>query len=96
MYNHTDIYSKCSALCKAKNINSQFKLGNVHSQMYNIHSCECTLSSESSKESSKETNKQSIKEQFGNNNNNDNNINYSDRNYIEQQNESRLKKLIFG
>lgn len=97
MYNHKDISNKCTGLCKSKDTNSLF--ANKYSKQNDIYSCECTSSPELTNETVTNIIQQPVKEQFSNDDkhrDSDNNITYSDRNYIEQQNESRLKKLIFG
>lgn len=91
MYNHKDISTTCTALCKLKDDKSSFT--NKYSKKNGIYSCECT-NKIIDKNVEHLSNIKDIVPILPQEIPTD--ILYSDRNYVEQQNESRLKKLIFG
>jgi len=91
MYNHKDISTTCTALCKLKNDKSLFT--NEYSKKNGIYSCEC-VNDIIDKNVEHLSNIKDIVPILPQEIPTD--ILYSDRNYVEQQNESRLKKLIFG
>jgi len=91
MYNHKDISTTCDALCKLKDDKSSFT--NEYSKKNGIYSCEC-VNDIIDKNVEHLSNIKDIVPILPQQIPTD--ILYSDRNYVEQQNESRLKKLIFG
>ena len=88
-YNHRDNYSTCNALCKLNNPNSivQSYSNNNYS---NTTTCGCT----SNKTSEQFANITDLNPILPTEIPNDNL--YSNQDYVQQQNELRLKKLIFG
>ncbi len=88
MYNHKDISSTCSALCKSKVDNALFI--NEYSKKNNIYSCTCSTIQHVEHLSNIKDITNILPQEIPTD------VLYSDRNYVEQQNESRLKKLIFG
>jgi hypothetical protein len=86
MYNQRDIQSKCSAMCIKNNPNHVFT--GTHRKEGNKHVCECELP----------------KENFTTVNENPDilpdvvpsDVKFSDRNYLEKEQEKRFNKLIFG
>jgi hypothetical protein len=90
MYNHRDINSKCSSMCLQQD--SKYIFTGQHKQVNNKHICECDYR------------KEKFTLDFTNINENPdilpdivpNDIKFSDRNYLEKEQEKRYNGLIFG
>lgn len=90
MYNQRDIQSKCSSMCTEKN--SKYIFTGQHKQVNNEHVCECDYPAEK------------FTLDFTNVGENPDilpdviptDVKFSDRNYLEKQEENRFKDLIFG
>jgi hypothetical protein len=90
MYNHRDIQSKCESMCIKQN--PQYNFTGQHKQVNNEHMCECSYLEEK------------FTLDFTNVNDNPDIIpdviptdaKFSDRNYLETEQEKRYKGLIFG
>lgn len=90
MYNQRDIQSKCEYMCKT--LNPKFIFSGKHSQNDNEHICECeersekfTLDFTPIKE-----HQDILPDKIPNDSK------FSDRNYLEKEEEQRYRNLIFG
>jgi hypothetical protein len=86
MYNHRDINSKCSAMCKLKYPDSSYN--NTHTFENNTHTCDCV-----NKENF--TSLQNFDTPILGTQVTDDSL-FSNRNYVEKQEYNRLNSLIFG
>jgi|GWRWMinimDraft_12_1066020.scaffolds.fasta_scaffold18678_2 hypothetical protein len=90
MYNQRDIQSKCSSMCVAQNPNYIFT--GKHTLVNNEHACECDYP------------KEKFTLDFTNVDENPDilpdvvpsDVKFSDRNYLEKEQEKRYGNLIFG
>lgn len=83
MYNNRDINSKCTSMCILK---YQTSFNGNHMVKNKIHTCECNLENYSNIDSETSFLPSTIP---------DDKL-FSNRNYVQSQEESRYNKLIFG
>jgi hypothetical protein len=89
MYNQRDIQSKCSSLCLEQN--PKYVFTGTHSQVDNENICECNYPEKFTLDFSNVTENPDILPDII-----PNDIKFSDRNYLEKEQERRHHNLIFG
>jgi len=86
MYNHRDIQTKCSALCKKKD--QQYIFSGKYMKKKNVHMCECELEGEAFVNTNEHPD--ILPDVIPDDSR------FSNRDYSEQENAKRYNKLIFG